>query len=151
VGTGFDNQVMPFVRYRTGDLAVLSEGGHPALPGFPACERILGRLQEFVVCRDNRLVSITTLGVAHFAELEPADAIQYEQSRPGELLLKVAAPAALAPDALKRIAAAVARKTQGGCDVEAIQVPHIERTHRGKARMIVQHLDVRRFFGASGA
>ncbi|HSJ96465.1 MAG TPA: hypothetical protein VLC53_05305, partial [Myxococcota bacterium] len=37
VGTGFDNQVMPFLRYRTGDLGVLSAGGpHAALPGFPA-------------------------------------------------------------------------------------------------------------------
>jgi phenylacetate-CoA ligase len=151
VGTSFDNHVMPFVRYRTGDLAVLSKDGHPELPGFAACDRILGRLQEFVVCRDNRLVSITTLGVAHFAELEPAEAIQYEQSKPGELLLKIAAPEPLAPEALVRIAAAVAKKTQGGCDVQAVQVPRIERTPRGKARMIVQHLDVRRFFGASGA
>jgi phenylacetate-CoA ligase len=59
VGTSFDNKVMPFLRYRTGDLAVLSDRSHPLLPGYPACERIVGRLQEFIVCRDHRLVSIT--------------------------------------------------------------------------------------------
>ena len=42
VGTSYDNKVMPFVRYRTGDLAVLSDRGHPLLPGYPACERIVG-------------------------------------------------------------------------------------------------------------
>ncbi|MGH7462802.1 MAG: hypothetical protein ACREMA_17485, partial [Longimicrobiales bacterium] len=62
VGTSFDNKVMPFIRYRTGDLALLSDRGHARLPGYPACERIEGRLQEFLVCKDHRLISITTLG-----------------------------------------------------------------------------------------
>ena len=149
VGTSFDNEVMPFVRYRTGDLAMLSERGHPRLPGFPACERIVGRLQEFIVCRDQRLVSITTLGVAHFPELALVDAIQYEQERPGKVVLKVVADPPLAPAQLERIAAAVERKTQGGCDVEVVPVESIARTPRGKARMLVQHLDIRRYFGAA--
>ena len=149
VGTSFDNKVMPFLRYRTGDLAVLSERGHPLLPGYPACERIVGRLQEFIVCRDQRLVSITTLGVAHFPELAAVDAIQYEQDRPGFLVLKVVGDHRLEPAQLERIAAAVASKTQGGCDVEVVQVDHIARTPRGKARMLIQNLDIRRYFGAA--
>ncbi len=149
VGTSFDNKVMPFVRYRTGDLAVLSDRGHPLLPGFPAVERIAGRLQEFVVCHDQRLVSITTLGVAHFPELASVEAIQYEQEHPGKVVLKVVGEKRLAGDELHRIAAAVEHKTQGGCDVEVIQVDAIGRTPRGKARMLVQHLDIRRYFGAA--
>jgi phenylacetate-CoA ligase len=149
VGTSFDNRAMPFVRYRTGDLAVLSEGGHPLLPGFPAVERIAGRLQEFLVCRDQRLVSITTLGVAHFPELAAVEAIQYEQERPGRVVLKVVADAPLTGEQVDHIGAAVEAKTQGGCTVEVVQVERIERTPRGKARMLVQHLDIRRYFGAA--
>lgn len=149
VGTSFDNNVMPFIRYRTGDLAVLSEKGHPSLPGHPAVERIAGRLQEFVVCRDQRLVSITTLGVAHFPELAEVEAIQYEQERPGKVFLKVVADHPMPADHLANIAAAVERKTQGGCDVSVVQVERIARTARGKARMLVQHLDIRRYFGAA--
>jgi acyl-coenzyme A synthetase/AMP-(fatty) acid ligase len=106
-------------------------------------------LQEFVVCRDDRLVSITTLGVAHFPELADADAIQYEQDVPGRLFLKLKADRELEPDALARIAAAVEDKMQGGCDVSVIQVDRIPRTARGKARMLVQHIDIRRYFGAA--
>ena len=149
VGTSFDNQVMPFIRYRTGDLGVLSERGHPKLAGYPACERIVGRLQEFIVCRDDRLVSITTLGVAHFPELALVEAIQYEQERPGQVVLKVQAEAPLDAATCERIGAAVARKTQGGCDIQVVQVPRIARTPRGKARMLVQHLDIRRYFAAA--
>jgi len=151
VGTSFDNRVMPFVRYRTGDLGMLASRPNPELASHPVLERIVGRLQEFVVCRDERLVSITTIGVAHFPEMALADAIQYEQREPGRLLLRVAAEEALDEAARKRIAVAVQKKLQGGCDVAVEQVRHIERTGRGKARMIVQYLDVGRYFGAHGA
>ena len=149
VGTGFDNQVMPFVRYRTGDLAMFSATAHPNLPGYPACERIEGRLQEFLVCRDERLVSITTLGVGHFPELSAVEAIQYEQHRAGEVVLKVVARPRLAPAQAEHIARAVREKTQGGCDVRVEHVDHIPRTERGKFQMLVQNMDLRRFLGAA--
>ena len=149
VGTSFDNHVMPFVRYRTGDLAMLSEKEHPGLPGYPACERIEGRLQEFIVCRDERLVSITTLGVGHFPELTTVEAIQYEQHQPGEVVLKVVARPRLAASQVEHISRAVRDKTQGGCSVRVEHVEHIPRTGRGKFRMLVQNIDIRRYFAGA--
>jgi phenylacetate-CoA ligase len=137
------------VRYRTGDLAMWSAKGHPSLPGYPVCERIEGRLQEFLVCRDERLVSITTLGVGHFPELSAVEAIQYEQSRPGEVVLKVVARPRLGAAQVEHIANAVHRKTQGGCDVKIEHVEHIARTTRGKFRLLVQNIDIKRYFGAT--
>lgn len=151
VGTSFDNDVMPFVRYRTGDLAVLGDRGHGALPGYPACERIEGRLQEFLVCRDERLISITTLGAAHFSELAGIEAIQYEQEQPGAVTLKVVMPGAPSAEMRERIAAAIREKTQGGCEARVVQVERIECTARGKLRMLIQHLDISRYFGAAAA
>lgn len=151
VGTSFDNQVMPFVRYRTGDLARLSERGHPQLPGYPACERIEGRLQEFLVCKDHRLISITTMGVAHFPELAEVEAIQYEQERPGEVTLKIVTAATPGVGMQRRIAAAIREKTQGGCEARVVRVERIARTMRGKFRMLIQHLDISRYFGAAAA
>ena len=148
VGTSFDNEVMPFVRYRTGDLAMLAAAPHPRFPHFPAVERIAGRVQDFIVCGDGRLVSITALGTGHFPELSAIDAMQYEQERPGHLVLKAVAPAKLAARETRRMAAAVEARLQGRCRVEVAQVERIERTPRGKTRMLVQHLDVRRRFDA---
>lgn len=149
VGTSYDNHVMPFVRYRTGDFAVLSDTSHPNYPHYPVCERIEGRLQEFAVCTNSRLVSITTLGAAHFDLLADAKEIQYEQMQPGCIILKVVSPCVLSSQVQDKLRQAVRNKTQGGCEVIIQQVSHIPRTERGKHRMMIQHLDIRRYLAAA--
>jgi phenylacetate-CoA ligase len=148
VGTAFDNHVMPFLRYRTGDFAVLSATAHPQYPRFPVCERIEGRLQEFLVCRDHRLISITTLGAAHFHLLADVREIQFEQREPGHVLLNVVGNRPLTESTTRAIAEAVERKTQGGCTLSIRQAPRIARTERGKLRMLIQHLDIRAYLAA---
>jgi phenylacetate-CoA ligase len=124
---------------------------HPALPGYPVVERIEGRLQEFLVCRDHRLVSITTMGAAHFDELAEVDAIQYEQHEPGHFVLNVVSRHPLDEKARRSIAHAVEVKTQSGCTAEIRTVGEIPRTERGKHRMLLQHLDVSDYMGATAA
>jgi phenylacetate-CoA ligase len=43
----------------------------------------------------------------------------------------------------------VRSKTQGGCEVSVQLVPSIERTARGKHRMLIQHLDLSDYLGAA--
>lgn len=149
VGTSFDNHVMPFVRYRTGDVGMWGAAAHPKLKHFPVMERIDGRLQEFVLCRDHRIVTVATLGAAHFADLSRVGSIQYEQREPGHILLKVATSEELDAGWREKLAQAVARKTQGGCEVEVQRVDQIPRTERGKQALLVQHLDVSHYLGAA--
>jgi len=63
--------------------------------------------------------------------------------------LKVVADHPLTSEQTDRIARAVSAKMQGGCYVDVVQVDHIARTPRGKSRMLVQNLDIRRYFGAA--
>jgi len=153
VGTSFDNHVMPFLRYRTGDMGAWAQApryGHEhAGSGRFVMQRIEGRCQEFVVCADHRLVSITTLGAAHFHELSQVNRIQFEQHRPGQLSLKVVTDHSLSAADKLRMAAAVRTKTQGGCEVTVQEVPFIELTARGKQRMLVQHLELSHYLGAA--
>lgn len=151
VGTSFDNAVMPFLRYRTGDLGCWDTVPRDGADAPRVMRRIEGRLQEFVVCRDHRLVSITTLGAAHFDQLRGVDTIQFEQREPGRVELKVVTRVPLGADERALIARAVRDKTQGGCEVEVHEVEAIERTLRGKHRMLVQHLDLGGYLGAGAA
>jgi phenylacetate-CoA ligase len=149
VVTGFDNEVMPFVRYRMGDFGAWSDRPHPQLPGWQVMERIEGRLQEFLVCHDSRLVTPNSLSAAHYAELSVAETIQYEQHEPGKVTLKVVAHRPLDAGERRAIALALHRKAQSGIDFEVVQVPSIEPTARGKHRMVVQHLEISSYLGAS--
>jgi phenylacetate-CoA ligase len=152
VGTGFDNQVMPLLRYRTGDMAALSHRPHPQLAGFPVVERIDGRIQEFIVCDDARLVSLNVITTeAQHALLEFAQAIQFEQREAGRLVMRVVMPRRLSGDELGQIARSVEKRIQSGCRVSAEQAEAIARTGRGKALMLIQHLDTRAGFGSNRA
>ena len=153
VGTSFDNHVMPFLRYRTGDMGMWAEapryGGDGAGHTRFVMQGIEGRCQEFVVCADHRLVSITTLGAAHFHELSQVDRVQFEQREPGRVTLKVVTAHCLSAADRLRMAAAVRDKTQGGCEVDVQEVRSIERSARGKQRMLIQHLDLSHYLGAA--
>lgn len=142
VATGFDNQVMPLVRYRTGDMACWSAQPNTTQPGFPVVDRIEGRLQEFLVCRDDRLVSITSMCASHFEVLVTADCMQFEQTRPGHAVLKVTAPEEVPPEVKATISEGIHAKTQGGLQVAVTQVRDLPRTANGKHRLLIQHLDV---------
>ena len=152
VGTSFDNHVMPFIRYRTGDMAILGGRSHPLLPGYPVVDRIEGRRQEFIVCNDQRLISINALTTTRYPDLETAEAIQFEQSIAGQFTVKVLSSKPLPAAAAQRVMRAMAEKTGDGCTVSVSQVEHIARTPRGKHQMLIQHLDLSAYFGApSGA
>jgi len=149
VGTSFDNLVMPFVRYRTGDLGSWAAKPSEQFSGWQALGKIEGRLQEFVVCKDHRLVSITTLGAAHFDDLAQVDAIQFVQHVPGIVTLRIQTPSDLPDHVKSRLERAVCDKTQGGCDVNVECVNKIERTQRGKLKMLEQHIDIAGYLGAA--
>jgi phenylacetate-CoA ligase len=149
VGTGFDNHVMPLIRYRTGDLAMWSAEPNTIRPGFPVVDRIEGRLQEFLVCKEQRLVSICTIGAAHFEQLADADRMQFEQTEPGRATLKVLSATDLSEHAKAQLAAGIRAKTQGGLEVEIVRVDEIARTALGKHKLLVQKLDITRYLGAS--
>jgi phenylacetate-CoA ligase len=142
VATGFDNQVMPLVRYRTGDMACWSAQSNQTQPGFQVVDRIEGRLQEFLVCADQRLVSITSMCAAHFEVLVTADCMQFEQFRPGQAVLKIVSPTEISAQAKVLIEDGIRNKTLGGLQVQVQRVAELPRTSSGKHRLLVQHLDV---------
>ncbi len=142
VTTSFDNLVMPFVRYQTGDLAILGETIDPSQAHHLIFERIEGRLQEFVLTHDLRLISIATLGAAHFNELAHVGAIQYEQFEPGKVILHVEVQGNLALAMKQKISHAVFEKTQGGCVLQVVETGVIPRSVRGKHQMLLQHVDL---------
>ena len=149
VGTGFDNKVMPLIRYRTGDLAAWSTEPNTSRPGFKVIDSLDGRLQEFLVTHDYRLISVATVGAAHFEQLAAADRMQFEQMEPGKAVLKILAERDLASDVKAQLAHGIAKQTQGGIAVEVVRVEELKRTSSGKHKLLIQHLDLSGYMAAA--
>lgn len=143
VATGYSH-AQPFIRYRTNDFAVVSdEQSEDFMRSYLPVEVIEGRLQEYIVTRDRRLVSICTMAAAHFSGLEDVYDSQYVQEREGEVFFDVVCDAdRFSRSMRKSIEDIVERKLEQTVDVTVRRVESIERTQLGKKRMISQQLDV---------
>ena len=146
VGTGFINEVMPFIRYRTGDR--VTRGGDKC----SACGRqhmvlreIQGRWgQEFLVSRDGHtLISMTSLNL-HDDTFDGITRFQFQQQEPGKAILKLVAANSNAAKDAGRFLRHFAPKLAHAVDLEVCFVDEIPLTRMGKQPMIDQRCPVGR-------
>ena len=91
VATGFDNAVMPFIRYDTGDRGVLSAHTECSC-GFrgTSLEGITGREQDLIVLSDGTHVSLTAFIFGqHLAAFDKIREMQIAQDVPGEIEIRI--------------------------------------------------------------
>jgi phenylacetate-CoA ligase len=103
------NHAMPLIRYRIGDVASWLEGLCSCGRSLPRLHSVQGRVTDFLVGGDGRLVSgvfLATYVVAHRPSLGQ---VQIHQDRAGELLYRI-------------------RPGQNFCPAE--DIPYLERTSR---------------------
>lgn len=84
------NFAMPMIRYRIGDMGTLDHSSCPCGRGLPRLRNVEGRITDFVVGTDGRLVSgvfLATYVVAHRPSLGQ---VQLWQNKRGEVLYKIA-------------------------------------------------------------
>jgi phenylacetate-CoA ligase len=85
VGTCFDNYATPFIRYDTEDLINPNLNKNGLLESFEIKE---GRVGEFVVDKNNKMISLTGLIFGrHHKLFDMVDFIQVKQKNPGEIVV----------------------------------------------------------------
>lgn len=142
-GTAFINDVMPFIRYRTGDDARFR--GRKC----SGCQRehlLLDNIQprrgqEYLVCRDGRtLVSMATLtgGLLHDDTLDGITRFQFQQDHPGKVVLMLALGSNSAKFAQEQIHNHFNKQLGHGLELEIRFVNEIPLTRVGKQPMILQ-------------
>jgi phenylacetate-CoA ligase len=83
------NQAMPLIRYRIGDLGSWAEGVCPCGRRLPRLDRVAGRVTDFLVGCDGRLVSgifLATYVVAHRPTLGQ---VQIRQNQAGAVVYRI--------------------------------------------------------------
>ena len=141
VGTSFHNFVMPFIRYRTGDVATISNG--TSIWGIPgsAWERIEGRTVEICQTRDGRWIMLAALLFGtHDETFSNVAALQIEQQEPGFLILRLIKRRGYSMEDERKIRHMINILTQEGFEIYFDYVDIIPRTEAGKHKLLIQHL-----------
>lgn len=103
VATGFNNYVLPFIRYKTGDLAVLSEQNCRCGREYPLLKKVIGREQEYFVDKSSCLITFIWADKPLWDFRNKIHGYQYIQNNPGEILLKIDANEYLYPSDIEQI------------------------------------------------
>ncbi|UCE35909.1 MAG: phenylacetate--CoA ligase family protein [Thermoplasmata archaeon] len=144
VATGFNNYAMPFVRYKTGDLAVYTKHKCACGRNYPLLKRIEGRSQEFIVTKQASLVSLgpAIFGI-HDLEWTRVRQIQFVQEQKGKLIIKIVKNDNYSDQEIKEYVLKLFNiRLSRICDLFIEIVDDIPRTKRGKYRVLIQELPV---------
>ncbi|MHB8130223.1 MAG: phenylacetate--CoA ligase family protein [Mobilitalea sp.] len=141
VATSFDNFVMPFIRYDTGDLGVLSDkstfGDMPCL----VLRSIEGRGQDFIYLTDETKVSITAFIFGqHLPQFARIREMQLEQETVGKLVLRIAPGKGYSANDERNMLNKLLESVSGRIEINCEYVTQIEKTHRGKHRFLIQNI-----------
>ena len=83
------NHAMPLIRYRIGDLGAWAAGACPCGRGLPRLERVAGRVTDFLVGCDGRLVSGVYLATYVVAQRPSLGQVQILQQKAGAVTYRI--------------------------------------------------------------
>ncbi|MDR7098304.1 phenylacetate-CoA ligase [Lysobacter niabensis] len=143
VGSTLYNVGMPLLRYRTGDYARYAGVGqcaHCGHQGMSATE-ILGRWAgDRVYNADGSYVTTTALNL-HSDLYARIAGLQYVQSQPGELLVRVIPGSGYDSSVAERLRAVVAAKMASATSVSVEEVRELEKSANGKFLLSISRRD----------
>ncbi|MBA7509010.1 hypothetical protein ES705_00947 [subsurface metagenome] len=143
VATGFNNYAFPFIRYKTMDIAKYKNYNCSCGRNYKLFEKVEGRMQDLIVTRDGRLITLTALIFAqHFDSFFRLKEMQIIQEKKGELLIKIVKTPEFSDSDKNEIASRIQNAVREGLEINFEFVDNISRTKSGKMRFLVQKLPV---------
>lgn len=153
VVTGFNNWVMPFIRYKTGDLGVWTDKKCKCGRQWPLLHRVKGRLQDYAVDKRGNVFALGPVLFDYNINWAEIDRFQIYQDTKGELLfrIKVLDGSLRGADQIRTSFAVTLEEIfKNIFDVKVEVVKDIEFTKIGKFRYLEQKLDIRDFYMTLG-
>jgi phenylacetate-CoA ligase len=129
----------PFVRYRTGDVAVLSTARCPCGRGLPMLAEIQGRSTDFVVAADGTVMHGLAL-IYVLRDMAGVRGFRIEQESLGLTRVKVVPGPDFGDAQRAKIVESFRRRLGAGVRVEVEPVPEIEPERSGKYRYVVSRV-----------
>jgi phenylacetate-CoA ligase len=137
--THMATQDFPFVRYRTGDMGVLSAGACACGRGLPVLSEIQGRATDFVVAQNGTVMHGLAL-IYTLRDLPGVQRFKIEQMSTELTVVKLVPGAAFDAVAEQRIVKDFKARLGQGVDVRVEKVADIANEASGKYRYVVSHV-----------
>jgi len=143
IGTGFCNQGMPMIRYRTGDLAAWSTIEKcPCGRSHKRLARIEGRWkQDVLVNVDGAIVTLTALNM-HSDVFKHVVKYQLYQEEVGKVLMKIVPNEKFVPQDTLEIERQLYEKTGNKIILQVVLVEDIPLNKNGKYKIVDQRLEI---------
>jgi phenylacetate-CoA ligase len=140
VGTTLYNPVMPLIRYRTGDWAVLGPKTCTCGRNYRLLKETRGRwLQEMLIGKLDNRISMTALNM-HSSIFDNVSQFQFYQRQRGKVELRLVPKPSYSSRDTKAILTAFGEKMGDTVDIKLVLVNELPLTERGKFRFIIQDL-----------
>jgi phenylacetate-CoA ligase len=136
---------MPFIRYATGDLAVMGEPGCPCGRTFPVIERIEGRQDDCIITPEGRRVGRLDPIFKAVNGIHEARIIQDEVDH---IRVEVVPRPVITDEERAALLDELGRRVGPSMRISIVPVEQIVRTGRGKLRTVVNLVSRR---GAAGS
>ncbi|WP_223546399.1 phenylacetate--CoA ligase family protein [Priestia aryabhattai] len=143
VSTSFLNYAMPFIRYRTGDIAINTNKKCDCGREYKIIKKIEGREQEFIVTKSGNKVMLTgSYKILHGLN-NKIFAGQFYQDTEGILILKIVPRNIYQAEDADYIYKEFREKFGNEIKLKVEKVASIERTNSGKFKFLIQKLQVK--------
>jgi phenylacetate-CoA ligase len=129
----------PFVRYRTGDIGVLTDRICPCGRNLPVLEEVQGRTTDFVVAQDGTVMHGLAL-IYTVRDLPGVERFRIEQVSIDQTIVKVVTGAAFDQVSEDRIVCDFKARLGRSVDVRIEKVSEIASEASGKFRYVVSHV-----------
>jgi phenylacetate-CoA ligase len=139
VTTGLNNFAYPLIRYKTMDLGTFSDEECKCGRKYKLIKNIEGRLQEFIVTKTGRLISMTAINM-HSDVFDHVKQFQFYQDNPGEVMLNIIKCASYSEIDTKYIHEELLKKMGNDVNLTLKFVDNIPQTRQGKHRFLIQNL-----------
>jgi len=142
VTTAFTNDAMPFVRYRTGDLAEWTQRMCSCGRQLRLIRRIIGRKQDFFVSKSGGLIPMLAMGTLDTEIYANVRQFRCYQDAPGRVTLRVVRRESYTQQDTDFIKRVLRQRLQDQVDVAVEFVDNIPLGPRGKYSFLEQRLPV---------
>ena len=129
----------PFIRYRTGDVAVMSQKTCACGRGLPLLEEIQGRTTDFVVASDGTIMHGLAL-VYPIRDIPGISSFKVVQETLRKVVVQIVAGSACTADVETLIRSGIRARLGNDVDVIVQRVASIPSEKSGKYRYIVSHV-----------